>query len=97
MHDFELYLWVVAGVLGSFALPMIWKAAFPGVPVPSAVVRVSRLWAETKPYLLIALASSVLGLVAFAIVKTSGGKFDHWYSAFLNGYFWDATLQKFKR
>ncbi len=98
MEDFYLYLWVVAGVLASLLLPLIWKAAFPGTPLPQGFGRAAKqLWPEVKPYFLIALVSLLVGLVAFAIIKSTGGKFDHWYAAFLNGYFWDATLQKFKK
>ncbi len=96
MSDFELYLFVVAGVLTSFLLPLIWKAAFPGTP-PPGFTKVDQLRAEVKGYSLTALASMLLGLIAFAIVKSTGGTFNTWYAAFLNGYFWDATLQKFKK
>src|SRR5437588_11473836 len=98
MQDFYLYLWVVCGVLASLLLPIIWKAAFPGTAMPQGfnVAEKARwLWSEIKQYVLIGSISMVLGLIAFAIVKSSGGKFDNWYTAFLNGYFCEATIQKF--
>lgn len=98
MSDFYLYVWVVVGVLASLVLPVVWRLAFPGTTLPQGFgPAVSQLWADIRPYFLIGLASALVGLVAFAIVKSTGGKFDHWYTAFLNGYFWDATLQKFKK
>jgi hypothetical protein len=98
MDDLFLYFWVVVGVLASLVLPIVWRAAFPGAPLPQGFGPAARrLWADLRPYFLIGVASSLVGLIAFAIVKSTGGKFDHWYAAFLNGYFWDATLQKFKK
>ena len=97
MEDLYLYLWVVVGVVASLLLPIIWKAAFPDRPLPSGFTRGSQLWKEARPYFLIGLISMLIGGIAFAIVKQTGGKFDHWYAAFLNGYFWDATIQKFKK
>lgn len=79
MPALVLYLWVVAGVLASLLLPIIWKAAFPDTPLPQGFGPVARkLWPEVKPYCSIAILSLLIALVSFAIVKSSGGQFSHW-------------------
>jgi hypothetical protein len=96
MSEWGQYLWVVAGIAVSFVIPVVKNLAFPGGAVPKGLSLVARVWPVAKPYVFMAILSLLLAVVTFAIAKSQRTQFQNWYAPFLLGYFWDATIQKFK-
>jgi hypothetical protein len=96
MTDLQAYSWIVMGVAVSFIIPVIIQSIRPSTPGAKAAYGASRLWIVAKPYLLMAIASFLLAVVTLAIAKSSNVDLNAWYKAFLLGYFWDSTVQKFK-
>lgn len=96
MTEWVQYLWVVAGVGVSFVIPVVKKLAFPGGVVPKSLSLAARIWPVAKPFVYLGILSLLLAVVTFAIAQSQGIQFQNWFSPFLLGYFWDATIQKFK-
>jgi hypothetical protein len=96
MTDIRAYSWIVIGVAVSFIIPVIIQSLRPMPPGSKSVSGMSRFWAIAKPYFLMAVASVLLAIVTLAIAKSSNVDLGAWYKAFLLGYFWDSTVQKFK-
>lgn len=89
--NYHLYLSVSAGVLLSIALPIL-RALIPKPPSAAAGVT-SAVWAELRPFVVVAAFSL---LTAILVVAFAGDAFHSWkwYQALLAGYAWDSTLQK---
>jgi hypothetical protein len=100
MNDWQLYLWVVLGVLLSVLVPvfMKWLREVANDLGKGSGDVIAKVWFFSKPYIKLAVASSVIGLLAVAIYRAgfSGDKMvlDNWAKALLFGYVWDSTFQK---
>jgi formate hydrogenlyase subunit 3/multisubunit Na+/H+ antiporter MnhD subunit len=100
MTDWMLYLWVVLGVLLSVLVPvfMKWLREFTSDLGRGSGDVAAKVWLFARPYVKLAVASSVIGLLALAIYRAgfSGDKIvlDTWAKALLFGYVWDSTFQK---
>jgi len=83
--DFELYLYVVIGIIISIVLPII-KAMLPKQGTMN-----ENYWPLVKPYVVIGIFSLLTGVL---IVAFLGDALDGWQIAIISGYAWDSTLQK---
>jgi hypothetical protein len=90
--------YVFLGILLSLIIPILKKLAdLPsGAKGPGQPNWFQRAWPIAKPYVLMAVLSLALSVVTLAIAKTSNVPLQYWYQAFLLGYFFDSTIQKFK-
>lgn len=89
MGFWDIYPGVLAGVILSFAWPLLKNA----LPKGERVTR-SKWWEETKPYVALAVFSVLTALLVVAILGDSLGT--DWRPALIAGYAWDSTLQKVK-
>lgn len=97
MSEWSIYLWIVAGIAVSVAMPIIRKLA--GIPKTGETYRqhVKSVWIEAiRPYLFLAIFSLLSALVILAGIHFKNLKIDSYWGAFLLGYFADATIQKLK-
>jgi len=92
-------LYVFLGIVLSLVIPVLRKLATPP-PSGGKDVRppswFERLWPIAKPYVLLGLLSLALSVVTLAISQSQHVEMHYWYQAFLLGYFFDSTIQKFK-
>jgi hypothetical protein len=95
MSDVIVFLWIVAGIGLSIAVPVAVRTLRP--PDPS-LEGIADSWfiRVLRPYLKYAIASIVLGFLTLAVIKYNGGQIDTWPKALMAGYLWDATIQKIK-
>lgn len=98
MSDYTLYLWMVIGVIISVVLPIFikWMKEISDTVSRGAGDVMANVWQFAKPYIKIAVASAVIGLIALAVYRAglAGDKIDNWAKALLYGYVWDSTFQK---
>lgn len=97
LSDLQAFFWVFVGVMVSVVVPIAVRLIRETVPVTRTESFSSNLWNFTKPYLAIALASSVVGLLVLIISVNNGVKFNNWAEASMAGYLWDSTFQKIKQ
>jgi hypothetical protein len=83
-----IYLWCVAGIIISIALPIL-KAMLPKPPTAAAAVA---LWETVKPFVVVGLFSALAAILIGAFAKDNLD----WKSALLAGYAWDSTLQRMR-
>jgi hypothetical protein len=90
--------YVFLGVLLSIFIPILRQlAALPaGAKGPGQPNWFERAWPVAKPYVVMAVLSLALSVVTVAIGKSQSMAMQYWYQAFLLGYFFDSTIQKFK-
>jgi hypothetical protein len=91
------FVYVFLGIVLSLVIPVLRKLASPppdgGKNPPSWL---ARLWPVAKPYVLLAALSLALSIVTLAIAQAQNVTMQYWHQAFLLGYFFDSTIQKFK-
>jgi len=103
MTSLELYLSCAGGVAVSILIPVLRKTVVESFPLVTTgrnggAITISipgvflKLWPVFRPY---AALSALSLLVALLLVAFLQDKLSTWQSAFLAGYVWDATLQKF--
>ena len=95
LGDVQAYFWVVGGILLSTVIP--WAVLVLKPPASAQGFDVGKKWFVyiSKRYGKQLLASTIIGLLIFAIARSQGAEIKAWYQALLSGYVWDSTLQKF--
>jgi hypothetical protein len=90
--------YVFLGILLSLVIPVLRKLAYPDQSGEKDINQtlLKRLWPIARPYVLTSVLSLALAVVTVAIAKSQGMAMQYWYQAFLLGYFFDSTIQKFK-
>jgi hypothetical protein len=98
LSKWVVYLWIVLGVFVSLIMPVIKQLATPPQGGKGGLTGFfARIWPIARPYVFMGIYSLLSALIILAglsaaklpMVNTFG-------SAFLLGYFCDATLQKLK-
>lgn len=87
----HIYLGVITGVLLSVSLPIL-RGLLPKPPALAAAAA-GGVWAELRPYVVIAIFSVLTAILVMAFAGDAVDKWT-WYQALLAGYAWDSTLQK---
>jgi hypothetical protein len=93
MKDLAMFAYVAFGVVVAVIFPVLVRlirAEFPPTFRGSLAPWLRR-------YVLLCLFSLVTALVVLAIYKAGGGKDLLWYTAFLLGFSWESTIEKFQR
>lgn len=91
--NWEIYGYIVLGIVASVALPILWSAVRFYLPKPPGEHKAAAavVWPAIRPYVLLGLASAV---TAFLVYATGGEGLRSWQLAILAGYSWDSTLQR---
>jgi len=84
MSTFETYLVVFAGILISFALPLV-------KPAVNKMRGRAVDWDVIWPYVKMGIFSAIAALLLVAFL---GNVLDDWQAALMAGYAWDSTFQK---
>ena len=93
------FVYAFLGILLSLIIPILRKLAVPEPAGAKDMNRPSwfvRHWPDIKPYVLMSVLSLALSIVTVAIAMSQAMPIQRWYQAFLLGYFFDSTIQKFK-
>jgi len=85
----HLYVGVITGVLLSVTLPLL-RALLPR---PSNALASPDLWAQLRPFVVIACFSLLTAILVIAFAGDAVHSWK-WHQALLAGYAWDSTLQK---
>jgi len=98
MSNVAAFGYVVLGVFLSLVIPILRQYAFPPPTGGKGfgMSAVARFLEIAKPYLFMAALSLAFSVVTLAIAKSENAVIQYWYQAFLLGYFYDSTIQKFK-
>lgn len=88
MKDMQAFLWMCGGVIAAVVWPILAHYIKQAFGTTGAIINV-------KKYLLLLAFSAVTSVILLAIWHMKSDVPPHWHEAFLLGFSWEATIEKF--